>query len=219
MRAVIFGSVPVPRQEEFYRRLADSADLLVGADLGGVRCLDLGRTPNIAVGDFDSAGESGLEHLVAAGVAVERHHADKDASDLDLAVAAARGAGATEVVITAAFSERLDHTLAAIGTLLRASDLDARAEEPGWTAWPLVAGIRGEWSRETAPGATVSLLSPGGASGVVATGFRYPLRDGALEPLSSLGLANVTSGGGARVSVGLGSLLVIAVRSQDPSVR
>lgn len=213
MNVVVFGAVPGSDADGFYAALLDSADVVVGADAGAVHCLRLGRTPDVAVGDFDSAGEAGVADLEAAGVRIESHPVDKDASDLDLAVAVARGLGATTLTLTAAFAERADHTLASFGTLLRAADLAAVAVEPGWTAHPLIAGVRDAIDLDLAAGVVFSVMSPTGAGGVHVTGARHTLDAARLEPLSSLGVSNVALGGVMTVAVAAGSVIVLVSAS------
>ncbi|MBE0476255.1 MAG: thiamine diphosphokinase [Coriobacteriia bacterium] len=209
MRALVVGAAPEPGREAFYSELLRDAERVVAADGGSALALALGRKPDVAVGDFDSSPPGTMEALSAAGVRVVGHPSVKDETDLDLAVSVARADGAAAVTLTAAFSARLDHTLAAFGTLLRASDLLADVQEPGFSAW--VAGGRRRVLSLTAPaGATVSVIAPGGASGVTLEGFAYALTDASLEPMSSLGVSNVTTGEPAIVRVRGGSVIVIA---------
>ena len=93
--------------------VVDEADLVIAAD-GGATALDrIGRRPDRLVGDLDSTDPALVERLAAAGTDVERHATDKEASDTELAIAAARAAGADEVVLLGATGgDRLDHELA-----------------------------------------------------------------------------------------------------------
>lgn len=213
--AVVAGAAP-SAPPEAYRPILDAADIVVGADGGALLCLDAGVVPALAVGDFDSTGPDGLARLEALGVPTEVHAVRKDLSDLDLAVAAAVRLGAVEITVTAAFAGRVDHTLAALGTLLRPGDVRVRAVEPGWWAEAVSAegGGHGVLEFRVSTGALVSLVSPGGASGVTTEGLDYPLAGGSLRPLSSYGISNVATDGTARVRVSEGSVLVIV--STDP---
>lgn len=212
MNVVIVGSVPEPGHGAFYASLMEEAEVVIGADAGALYALDAGVTPALAVGDLDSAGEKGVERLERAGVAVERHAARKDETDLDLALGAARRIGATRVTLTAAFSGRLDHTLASFGTLMRAADLDAVAEEPAWRGWALDSLSRPRLEVRLEPGATVSVIAPEGAGGVSLEGFDFALRDAIVPPMSGLGVSNVVVARTASVDVGDGRLLVIVQR-------
>ena len=113
--------------------------------------------------------------------------------------------------MTAAFSRRLDHTLAAFGLLARTADLAGEAREPGLTAWALDGASRPSLVLPLEAGAVVSLAAVlGTAAGVTLEGMRFPLHDAELAPLAGLGVSNVVEVPPARVSLLSGSLLVLA---------
>lgn len=212
MKALVIGAAPVDGSADLVAELAAHADLVVSADAAGEWCMGLGITPHIAVGDFDSSQPGAAERLTAAGVDVRRYPADKDHSDLDLAVAAAREAGATQIVLTACTSRRLDHTLGAIGTAMPVAGLDIRIVEPHLSAWVLDSATR-PCVRLTLPkGTLVSVLALGPADGVSLSGLRYPLDRDHLSALSSRGLSNASVADVVTVRVESGRLLVIASR-------
>ena len=201
------GAAPSPRSGTFYRGLLASAAVVVAADAAGEWCVGLGRVPDVVVGDFDSAGPGAVDRLERLGARVERHPKDKDATDLELAVAVARERWALPVCLTAAFTDRFDHTLAALGLVLRAGE-GARIVEPSWRAWPCGAGT--PLRLALARGTTYSLLALERCEGVDATGGKWILADTTLEPLSGRGVSNEATGTELRISVRGGSLLVIA---------
>jgi thiamine pyrophosphokinase len=157
-----------------------------------------------------------LERLQSRAVPVVVHPAAKDASDLDLAVQAARERGARTLTLTAASTGRVDHTLAALGTLLAAADLEGSLAEPSLAAWALDARTRPSLHLTGPRGALLSVFAVGGtARGVAIGGVRFPLNDAVLEPLSSHGLSNELTGGAAAVLVGSGRLLVVTTGTPD----
>src|SRR5690606_27225415 len=82
---------------------------VIAADGGAVSLDRLGRAPDRLVGDLDSIPEELLARLVGADVVIERHPADKEASDTELAIEAALAAGATQIVLLGAIGgPRLD---------------------------------------------------------------------------------------------------------------
>ncbi|HEY3318255.1 MAG TPA: thiamine diphosphokinase [Coriobacteriia bacterium] len=211
MRVLVCGAAPEPDGEEHYRSLLSAARFVVAADAGAEWAVGLGRVPEIAVGDFDSALPGAVERLRHLGVEVVVYPADKDASDLDLALAEARKRGADAVTFTAMTSRRLDHTLAALGTMAGAADLSAELDEPSLGAWPLDAGSRPALALEGLAGALVSVFAfDGTAEGVTETGMCFPLQDARLAPFSSLGLSNALAGYRASVSLTGGRALVLA---------
>lgn len=210
MHALIVGAAPEAGCEDFYARLLAEAEVVVAADAAGEWCLDLGRAPELVVGDFDSAQPGAVARLERRGIAVETVSSHKDDSDLDLALLAARRLGARRTTFTAAFGARLDHTLASLGTLLSAADLSAEAVEPSLHAWVLDSQHRPELTLPLDAGRTVSAFALQRATGVTLEGFEYPLDDGVLEPLSSLGLSNRAARREPHARVLGGRLLLLA---------
>jgi len=203
---LVVGAVPVVGAESFYRDVLARAGRVVAADAGAEWCVGLGRFPDVAIGDFDSAVHGAAERLAAAGVEVIAHPRHKDRTDLELAVELARERWEAPLVLTAAFTKRIDHTLAAFGALTRAG-AGASVSEPGWEGFacapeaPLMLRVD--------PGATVSLVAIEAASGVTVEGVEWPLTRADLGALSDLGVSNRATGGPVRVSVEVGTLIVI----------
>jgi len=203
---LVVGAAPVGGEDAFYRALLAEAAHVVAADAGGEWCVRLGRVPEVVIGDFDSAEAGATSRLAEAGIEVVQVAADKDETDLDLALDLALQRFGPPVTLTAAFTARLDHTLASLGTLLRAGE-GASAREAAWTAWLCTPGA--PLTIEPAAGAIVSVLAPGGAEGVRITGTRWTLDGTRLEMLSGLGVSNEAAGGPVMVESAVGALLVL----------
>jgi len=210
---LIVGSAPISSGAAHYGRLVTNAQRVIAADGGLLVCLEAGRLPELVVGDFDSTPPEALERAASLGADVRRFPARKDMSDLDLALGVARELGATGLTLTAAFSGRLDHTLAALGTLVSAADLEAVADEPDWTVHPLDATLRPRCELHEAPGTVVSVIAVGGVAVVNAEGMSYPMSATTLSPLSSHGLSNIAVAAVQRISVTQGSAVVVVNRT------
>jgi thiamine pyrophosphokinase len=190
---------------------------VIAADGGARHAGPLDLAIDRWVGDGDSLGDAGIAELEAAGVPVERARPDKDESDTELAVLAARVMGATSLTVVGALGgPRVDHAIANLGLLsmpaleridVRLVGADARvrllrapAAEGGLVALDLAGRI----------GDLVSLLPIGtDAEGVTTHGLAYPLRDEPLLVGRTRGLSNVRERGEATVSLRRGQLLVI----------
>ena len=89
----------------------DTSALVISADAGYLLARELGVTPHVAVGDFDTLGEYGF----SPSTEVIRLPAEKDVSDTQAAVDIALERGADEIIIIGGLDGRLDHTFANIG--------------------------------------------------------------------------------------------------------
>jgi thiamine pyrophosphokinase len=211
MDALVVGASPEAGGTSFYAGLLQEADLVIAADAGAEWCVALGRVPHLAIGDFDSSEPGAPERLRAVGARVVEHPAHKDESDLDLAVAAAIAQGASRVTLCACFGGRLDHTLASVGTLIRAgSAVAAEVQEPSFAAWGFEAPARAGLRLAMEPETTFSVFAVGVARGVAVRGGRYALADADLSPLASLGLSNVAEHREVTVTTESGGVVVIA---------
>lgn len=190
---------------------------VVAADGGARHAAPLGLTIDRWVGDGDSLGEAGIAELEAAGVPIERARPDKDESDTELAVLAARAMGATRLTVLGALGgPRVDHALANLGLLsmpeledlgvtLVAADARVRhLRAPGSDGGPATLDLGGR------VGDLVSLLPIGAdAEGVTTHGLAYPLDDEPLLAGRTRGLSNVRDLPDAAVVFRRGELLVV----------
>lgn len=209
-RALVIGAAPVGGTSELVAELAPSCDVVIGVDGGASVAAAAGVSIDVAIGDFDSLPAGALDELRASHVETVAFPAEKDESDLDLALAHARGRGVREVIVTAAFSSRLDHTLAAVGSLARFRDLWPRLEEPRMRGWLLAEDARRELTVHAA-GSTLSVMAVGGTATVSVGGVRWPLDRAVLEPLSSYGLSNKALAADSTVEVHAGAVLVTLI--------
>jgi len=195
----------------------EDADLVIAADGGAAWLASLGRAPDRIVGDVDSIDPAAVERLAAEGTEIERHPRGKDASDTELALEAARRAGATSIVLLGWFGgERLDHEIANLLLLADAAlaDLDVRALRGPMTA-RAVHGGRGSFVIGGAAGDLVSLFPLGGdAVGVSTEGLHWALELATLAFGRSRGLSNVVDRAPASISLESGVLLVIQTSLQ-----
>ena len=208
MRALIVAAAPQEGTVALLDALATDADITIAADGGAAVYAAAGIVPDVIVGDLDSLDPTVREELIDGGASVRAYPTDKDVTDLDLALAEASLRGATDVAVTAAFGARLDHTLAAIGSLARRADLRPRIHEPGSHGWILAPEGRASVAFDTA-GTVFSIVSLGGPATISATGVRWPLESAVLPPLSSWAISNVAERAGAAIVVSAGTVLVL----------
>ncbi len=181
---------------------------MIAADSGADHALALGVPVDLAVGDFDSISAEGREALERAGVRLERHPSEKDATDLELALAAAMALQPRRVVVLGGLRGRLDHLLGELSLLgaepYRAVELDALFGPA------TVHVVHDERLLSGRAGELVSLFAlHGPAHGVVTDGLVYPLQGETLAPGSTRGVSNVFAASEARVALTSGVLLAV----------
>jgi thiamine pyrophosphokinase len=208
MRIVVVASGALAPGDE---ASLDGADGIFAAD-GGAAALDrIGCRPDLIVGDLDSADPALVERLEAAGTRVDRHPADKEASDTELALRAAVAGGADRIdLLGATGGRRLDHELA---NLLLLADPAFEGVELTAIAGPTrVRALRGgrQLTLQGRARDLVTLLPIGGdAHGVTTDGLRWPLDGATLRLGASRGLANEITAPEASVRLTHGVLLVV----------
>jgi thiamine pyrophosphokinase len=196
-----------------------AGDVVVAADSGLHGALDAGVAVGHVVGDLDSVDPARLAAAVDRGATVHRHHADKDATDLELAVdlaldllapAVAAGGPAPAIHVIGGGGGRLDHLVGDL-LLLSSSRLAVCTVTARFGPARLTVVRPDEAGVFDGPARThVSLLPVhGDAIGVTTTGLRWPLVDGHLVAGTTRALSNELCGGPATVSVRSGTLAVL----------
>ncbi len=209
-RALVFANGDLHDGSAVQQALQQGAGALVVAADGGARlALACGLTPHLVVGDMDSLDEGELADLRARGAAIRRVAAEKDETDLELALLAAAEHGAAWVRVLGAAGGRLDQMLANV--LLLTLDVlagrDVRLAAGPQTLWLIGPG---DHALDGVPGDTISLIPLGGdARGVRTEGLRYPLRGETLRFGPARGISNVIAAAGARVALDEGTLVVV----------
>ena len=207
MKALIVADSPSALRVDELRSLANAADFVIAADGGAAKCLDATVVPDLVVGDLDSLDAESERELRHRAVLFATVPVDKDVSDLDIAVEAARALGASSLVVVGALGGRVDHELAGLGTLARAADLSPELVASGVTA--LVLSPAGQATASVSGPALFSLMPLLGAARVSCAGARWMLTNAHLEPISSLGLSNrVPEGSVAKITVHEGVMLL-----------
>ncbi|MGI9609359.1 MAG: thiamine diphosphokinase [Acidimicrobiia bacterium] len=189
--------------------LARTAAWVIAADSGLDEADRLGITPNLVVGDLDSASNEALQRAEGAGVAVERHPVDKDATDLELALDAAVARGCLRVVVIGGVGGRLSHLLGNATVLTSPRYQFVEIEWLAGSARAYVVDTRRPCTIDGQPGDLVSLVPFGLVEGVESSGLRFGLEDDTLALGTTRGISNVLVETRATVEVASGVLLVI----------
>jgi thiamine pyrophosphokinase len=212
---VVVAGGEAPRAKAALQVPLDAA--VIAADGGLDHARALGLDVAIAVGDFDSVSEEAVAAAAAAGVRVVRHPADKDATDLELALDLAASSGAERILVLAGGGGRLDHLLSAL--LLLGHERYANAQVDALVGPARVHVVRGTRTLAGEPGELVSLLAlHGSVAGIRTEGLAYALHGETLEAGSSRGVSNVLTAPTATVTVEHGTLVAVfpGVGGEEP---
>ena len=182
-----------------------SDDLRIAADGGYETAIKLGEGVDILVGDLDS-----IKSELPKDIELVKVPAEKDFSDLQLAINVAMDKGADEIAIIGGLSGRLDHTLANLALL------------PVLSAMNIHAHINDGFNRVRYLNSTSTLIARSHykylslmpisekLKGVSIEGCKYPLKNATLtkrEP--TLTISNEIEGNCALISVRRGECYII----------
>lgn len=206
-RAIIFIGGDAP-SADLARPHIDGA-MVIAADSGWEHAVAAGAVPHLLVGDMDSIREAHLADARRLGVDIVEHPRDKDRTDLEIALVAARGAGARTVHVVSGGGDRFDHVLAMVHSIAAHAD-DADVSAQVGTSRIDILTPRVHLTFGTVPGDTVSLVPLGGhAKGVTTRGLKWELDRDTLRSFESRGVSNVATTDRVRISVRTGVVAVI----------
>jgi thiamine pyrophosphokinase len=202
-RAVIIGGGEI-RDYGYIKTLITDSDYVICADSGYNHAVRMGAGVDLLIGDFDSL-EGGADGCFAREVVT--YPAEKDSTDTELALAAARERGFADVMFLACTGSRIDHTLANILLLRLCAEngVDACIVNENNTVRLIVKEINIKLKK----GQTVSLVPVSDCYGVTVRNLKYPLNVAELPLGSTRGISNVAVAENVYVSVRRGLLLVI----------
>jgi thiamine pyrophosphokinase len=168
----------------------------------------MGVRPDVVVGDLDSLDASVYTAWEEAGTISVRHAAEKDETDLELALLYAVQHYEGDVMVMGALGGRLDQMLANILLLAHPAFVERRVElvDPGQRAWL----VRERTEIEGSPGDLVSLVPLSGDVQIGQTdGLKWQLEDEILQFGPARGISNVMVGERAVVEVERGMVLCV----------
>ena len=213
------GDAPDPERVGALLAMAHEDRIVIAADSGAAHALALGLVIDVAVGDFDSLDPEFLRQIEERGTEVRRHPVAKDATDLELALDVALGAGAERIVVIGGYGGRFDHLLA--NALVLASDRYREVTLDAIFGSGLVHVVHPQRERRIAgvPGDYVTVLPVhGAAADVHLDGMRWPLAGETLHAGSTRGVSNQFVDTTVTIRVGSGVVVVI-VPGDRPSTQ
>jgi len=212
LRTVIFANGVLNNLQDVHNIILPD-DLIIAADGGMTHCRALGIKPSIVIGDLDSLDPDYLKSLQTSGTKIISYPADKDQTDLELALFKALDLGSDEILVLGALGARWDMTIANL--LLSASP------EFSKVAIRLIDGHQeifllkgnGELTFKGKKGDMLSIVPLGqDAYGVTLRGLEYPLENDVLRFGATRGISNVLIDDTATVYIEKGLLFCIHIR-------
>lgn len=195
----IAGALPLPQHLQLK---LESDDLLIAADGGHSHLTQLGLTPHLVVGDFDSSHPPDRPDVIQLPV-------EKDDTDMGYAIGLGRSRHFKNFVLLGGLGGLLDHSIANLQHLHGLSMQNCTAILIGDCQCATVI-TNGSLTLSGMAGSRCSIFALGGdAQGVTLKNLHYPLKNANLSPLFPLGVSNSFLDTPAEISVDSGSILVI----------
>lgn len=174
MNILLIANGEPPSPSLFYH-LCHTHSALIAVDGGLATCLELGRSPSLVIGDFDSASEATLLSLEE----VEKIHTpDQNYTDLEKALAFVfKRFNPSHVTVCGALGRRLDHTLTNICLLCRYPG-KVSYETDSEVCFSLLKESQVECKQDQ----TLSLIPVGSSvTGVTTRGLKWELEEATLN--------------------------------------
>lgn len=206
MRTIIIGNGSI-NNYDIVREYFDEA-YIIACDGGLRHCRAMMITPNIMVGDFDSATGNDVAFYDELGVVKVDYPRKKDMTDMEIALNAALEKDTDEIYIVGGLGTRFDHSLANVHILINTIRQGVRTylldEHNIITLVEDYIEIVGDI------GQTISLIPlTTEVTGIETQNLEYPLYNRTMTIGSSLGISNVMTAEKASISVKSGILIVI----------
>lgn len=182
-------------------------DFIIGVDRGAAWLLQHEITPDVAVGDFDSVSQAEFQKIKSRVAIVKEYPAEKDKTDLELAVDESIKLHPKEVVIYGAIGTRFDHTLATIGLLLKLESYNIYGQIVD--NFNKIYIVRHQQFIKASPYRYLSIIPLSDHAIITLSGFVYNASRLKLLRMSTRGVSNKIKGSRASIAVHAGSILVI----------
>lgn len=181
----------------------DDKTLLIGCDAGAQKIFELGRKPDVIIGDFDS-----LNQAPAKDIKTIKHPTDKDYTDSHAAINYALEKGVKEIILTGFLGTRTDHLLGNIFLLNRPEFSAANLK--------IVEGnqeiyiITGQVEIKGNPGDVISFIPIfKDVQAKFSSGLKYDLAKYTLSMKGNTGISNEFIETSASVNINNDTLLVV----------
>ncbi|MBT3322151.1 MAG: thiamine diphosphokinase [Anaerolineae bacterium] len=204
-RALLFINGDLPNRDAA-RKIIQDDDFIIAVDGGTRHALNLGLVPSVIIGDLDSVDLTGLDETK-----IIQYPADKDETDLELALEYAINAGYEQIRLIGALGGRLDQTLGNLSLLTDESyaGVDLRIDDGVEEAF----FICDQAQIHVRIGDLVSLIPWGNpVTGICTEGLRWQLSNESLYPHKTRGISNEAIAALIHIQIEDGLLLIVHKR-------
>lgn len=182
---------------------AGAFDYVIAVDGGFASLEDIGVRPDLVMGDFDSLG------YIPQGIRNVRFPAEKDKSDMELALKRAKGQRFERVIVFGALGRRLDHTMANMAVFSKYSELGLKVTAIGEDSAIFFITGPDIFEAPAQESGTVSVFAMSDRTeGVFERGLKWELDDVELTNRESIGLSNELVGEAIMIGVEKGTLAI-----------
>ena len=208
---VLHGDEPGPDD----LKLLSACDAIVCADGAAQSLLKSNHPPTVIVGDMDSLKPDAYKWADALDIPMERHKADKDQTDGELALDKALALGAKSILILGGHGGRSAMFLANLKLLRRCHDtgIEASMVGRGESIRYIGAGQEHVWAGRT--GSALNLLAIDGDAVISLEGTAFDLDNATLARKSSRGVSNKIAKDAAKLRVHSGVVLAVVERKKQ----
>lgn len=172
------------------------ADYIIAVDGGMIHASDLGLTPDIWVGDFDSVKDVTLFSRYAE-IPKRPYPSDKDVLDSEIALNLVLEQGATECILLGGIGGRVDHALTLHMMPLQFTTLNF-IHTDGKVCLMSIRGAQNKGDLDNTPtkipvvaGQTFSLIPLQNCMNLTLSGAKWPLNNVELKTGSGWGVSNI----------------------------
>jgi thiamine pyrophosphokinase len=188
---------------------ATKSPTIVCADGGAHHAIEFGYSPQTIIGDLDSVTPQKITDLEKDGTTILRYPAEKDETDLELALYWCAENEAKTIHIIGGLGGRFDQTLANI-YLLSLPQLDGIHVEVIDAEQSIRLLKSGEHHIRGDVGDTISLLPISDTvDGITTTALKYPLSNESLTIGPARGVSNVMTSNTATIRINNGLLIMV----------
>ena len=209
MRAWLIISGSVAKDTiEFYRTIRiNSGDLIIAVDGGYDNAVLFGMLPSVVIGDLDSINSS-----ISKGTKIMKFPAEKDKTDLELAIDYAIEEGFTEIVVLGNIGGKTSHSLANI--MLLKYIQSKNCEGMLLSAKERVSLLKcGNTSIPRSESKYLSIIPLTSCENVTILNTKYEIRNANIEVGSTHLISNEFTALDAKISIEKGEALVIAEKT------